>query len=236
MKVLITALALVFSLTALPVPGLPIEVGGLGGGGLCFTFGSWLDARAAQLADQTASGVTLGTSQARLFPGLSAGAYGQLGLLSWLDLRLELRVSYLGASRLALTAAAVPFDAYGIGFYALMLPVLARGSWQAGPGRIIADAGPFYGIVVGGVMAADTYTNVTTSALITMSASQASMIGLTGGVGYEIGLGPGILSVEARADGVLLPATLDAGLVAGGVAPLDVIIVVGYGFRFGGTP
>jgi hypothetical protein len=235
MKAFITSLALIFSLSALPAPGLPIEVGGIGGGGLCFTFGSWLDARAAQLADQTASGATLGTSEARLFPGLSAGAYGQVGLLTWLELRLELRVSYLGASRLALTAASLPFDAYGIGFYALMLPVLARGSWQAGPGRIIVDAGPFYGLVVGGVMAADTYTGVQTSAHIAMSAAQGSMVGITGGVGYEIGLGPGILSVEARADGTLYPAKLATSLASGDLAPLNVLLVVGYGFRFGGT-
>ena len=233
MKRLIASIALLFALTAASATGLPVEVGALGGGGLCFTFGTWLDARANALADQTAVGATQGTSQANLFPGFSTGAYGQVGLLDWLDVRMEARVSYLGASRLALTPAALPFDAYGIGFYALVVPVLARACWGLGPGRIIADAGPFYGIIVGGVMASDAYTGVTTSALVSVDASHGSMVGLTGGVGYELGLGPGVLSVEARADGVLVPASLVTALAAGGIAPLNAVVIVGYGFRFG---
>jgi hypothetical protein len=231
MKKSIVLLVMLLILSALPGFGLSFELGGVAGGGLCFTQGSYLDGRAAQLAAQGASGATPGTSQSVLFPGGSTGAYGQIGLLSWLDLRMEIRVSYLGASRVALTAGGLPFDAYGVGFYALMLPVLARASFSVGPGQVTLDAGPFLGFVVGDVKTADTYSNAQTSALLAMN---ASLVGISGGVGYQLGLGPGILSVGIRADADLLPATLDAGLASGDLVPLNVILVVGYGFRLGG--
>jgi hypothetical protein len=232
-KSALAVLFLVFSLSAVPVSALQLEVGAIAGGGLCFTFGSYLDAKAAYLAEQGASGPTPGTIRYNLFPGLSAGAYGEMALLRWLDLRLELRASYLGASRLALTAGGLPLDAYGAGLYALMLPVLVRASFPLGPGSITADLGPFYGLVVGDVHVQDVYATTSTSAVIPLSFAQSSMFGVSGGVGYKLGLGPGTASVELRADWTIFPVKLDGGLGSGDLSPLNALIVFGYGFKLG---
>ncbi len=226
-------LALLLSLSAVRSHALPVELGTIAGGGLCFTFGSYLDAKAANLAEQGTVGATAGSSVYRLFPGMSAGAYGDIALLSWLDLRLELRASYLGASRLALTGDGTPFDAYGAGLYALMLPVLMRGSFTLGPGSVSVGLGPFYGLVVGGVRIQDTYAVTSTSAQIPLTFAQASMFGLSGGVGYQFPLGPGTMSVELRADWTLFPVRLDTGLGSGDLSPLNALIVLGYGLKLG---
>ncbi len=226
----LVVLGLVLAVCATHAGALSFELGAIAGGGLCFTFGSYLDTKAANLAQQGTIGSTPGTSVYRLFPGLSAGAYGQMSVLSWLDIRLEVRGSYLGASRLALMADGTPFDAYGAGFYALVLPLLARASLRVGPGSLFADLGPYYGLVVGGVRVQDSYTTISTSAQLPLTFAQASMFGLSGGAGYQFPLGAGRISAELRADWTIVPARLDTGLGSGDLAPLNAVIVIAYGF------
>jgi hypothetical protein len=208
-------------------------MGTIGGAGLCFTFGSYLDAKTANLAEQGSIGATPGTSQHRLFPGLTGGLYGQLAALSWLDIRMELRTSYLGASRLALMADGTPFDAYGVGFYALLLPILVRVSVPLGPGSLTATIGPSYGVVMGGVRVQDTYATTSTWAQVPLTLSQASMLWLSGGLGYQLRLGSGRLSAELRADWTILPARLDSGLGTGDLSPLNTVILLSWGFPLG---
>ncbi len=235
MRSAIAAVLLLLSFPGSRAGALPVELGAVAGGGLCFTFGSYLDAKAASLAEQGTVGGVPGTSVYRLFPGMIAGGYGQIALLRWLDLRLELRASYLGASRLALDGAGQPFDAYGAGLYALMLPVLGQASFALGPGRATVTLGPYYGLVVGGVRIQDTYATTGTSAQLPLTFAQASMLGISGGIGYRFSLGPGIASAGLRADWTLLPAKLDTGLGSGDLAPLNIVIILGYGFTVGSS-
>jgi hypothetical protein len=230
----IAALVTALLLLAMPAGALAAELGAIAGAGLCFTFGSYLDAKAANLAEQGTIGSTPGSSQYRLFPGTSGGVYGQVSILSWLDVRMELRVSYLGASRVALMGDGTPFDAYGAGLYALLLPVLGRVSLPLGPGSITMDAGPYYGMVVGGVRIQDTYATTSTYAQIPLTLAQASMLGLSGGIGYQLRLGSGRLSTELRADWTILPVKLDGGTGSGDLAPLNTVLLVAWGFPLGG--
>ena len=224
---------LAVSLAASPAGALSIELGAIAGGGPCFMFGSYLDAKTANLALQGASGSTLGTSQSLFFPGLSAGLYGETPLLPWLDIRVEVRGSYLGASRLALTASGAPLDAYGVGFYALEVPLLARAGLPLGPGRVTFSLGAFYGLVLAGVRVQDVYSSTSAIAHVPLSFLQASMAGLSGGAGYAFRLGPGTLSAELRADWTLLSARLDAGTGSGDLSPLNAVIFVSYGLVIG---
>ncbi len=235
MKSAIVTVLLLASSLPVPAGAIPVELGAMVGAGPCFTFGSYLDAKAATLADLgTVSGVP-GTSVYRLFPGMVAGGYGQIGLLRWLDLRVELRLSYLGASRLALNGAGQAFDAYGAGLYALMLPILGQVSFALGPGRATLTLGPYYGLVLGGVRIQDTYAATTTDAQVSLTFGQASMLGISGGAGYRFRLGGGIASAELRADWTLLPVRLDTGLGLGDLAPLNIALVLGYGFTLGSS-
>jgi len=216
------------------LPALPVEVGLTTSGGLCFTAGSYLDARAADLALQGATGATMGSSRTLLFPGISAGAFTEVGILPWLDLRAEIRASYLGASRLASTGAGAPLDAYSIGYYTIMVPILARAVFPAGPGRVAIGAGPLYALVVGGIQVSDAYPGITSTTNVPTSFTDGSMFGITADVGYDVTLGPGILGVAVHVDALLSPGTLTTSLASGSIMPLATTISVTYGLVFGG--
>src|SRR5258706_9214458 len=89
MKSLVSTAFLAITVACFPVGAVPLELGIIAGGGSCFMLGSYLDAKAADLALQGGNGSTLGTSQSFFFPGISAGIYGETPLVSWLDLRVE---------------------------------------------------------------------------------------------------------------------------------------------------
>jgi hypothetical protein len=233
MKSLAAAAFLALSLAGIPAGASPFELGVIAGGGSCFMLGSYLDAKAANLALQGANGSTLGSSQSFFFPAISAGFYGEMPLLSWLDLRVEVRGSYLGASRLAVSASGAPLDAYGVGFYALEVPVLARASLALGPGWATASLGLFYGVVLLGVHVQDSYPGTSTSAQIPLPFLQASMGGLSVGAGYTLRMGPGLVSAEMRAEEAIIPVRLDSGTGLGGLSPLNAAILLSYGFGLG---
>jgi hypothetical protein len=233
MKSLAAAAFLAMSLAAIPAGAAPLELGLIAGGGSCFMVGSYLEAKAANLALQGASGSTLGTSQSFFFPAISAGFYGDVPLLSWLDLRVEVRGSYLGASRLAVTASGAPQDPYGVGFYALEVPVLARAFLPLGRGWATASIGPFYGVVLAGVHVQDSYPGTSTTVQVPLTLAQASMAGFSTGAGYTFRLGPGMMSAEARAYWASFPVRLDSGTGLGGLSPLNAVLFLSYGFLLG---
>jgi hypothetical protein len=228
-------LLMVLPAAAVGAATLPVEVGVVGDGGLSLTGGTYFEAKAEQLAQQGASGATLGTSKVQPFPGWGAGLFVQFGLLSWLDLRVEIQGMYLGASRTAYNAAGLPFDAYGAALWALALPVTAHGSFRLGPGFLTADVGAFLGAAVGGVMTGDTYSTVSTSALVSLTAAQSILVGLSGGLGYEIPVAGGRVGAGLRADGSLRSLALDSGIAAGDLLPWNISLFVTYTFRRGGA-
>jgi hypothetical protein len=229
MKRLAAAAFLALAFAGPTASALTLQLGVVAVGGSCFMLGSYLDAKAANLALQGANGSTFGTSRVLFFPGISAGFYAETPLLSWLSLRGEVRGAYLGASRLALTASGAPLDAFGVGFYALEIPVLARASLPLGPGSVTFSLGPFYGVVLGQVHVQDIYPVTSTSASVPLTFLEASMGGLSGGAGYTFRLGPGTMSAELRADWTVLPARLDAGTGSGDLAPLNAAVFLSYG-------
>ncbi len=214
------------------------EFGGILGGGFDAgsPLGTYFDAKSAQLAElgSTTPG-SLGTSRAAFFPSFTVGGYAELGLFDWLGLRFEPRVSILGSSFIALTDAGAAFDRYSAYFFGLLLPVYARGSLKLGPGSATVSAGGFYGIALGSVALSDKYVSSMTTAWIPLEAREIEFIGMSGGVGYSLPLGPGIATAEARIDWALTPVPFTTGSQDGELHPLGVTLAVGYGFRIGGA-
>ena len=207
---------------------MTIETGVTGGGGLALAYGSFFDNKAAALTELgAASSTTLGSSQAQLFPGWTAGLYAQTDLLSWLALRLEIAFESTGASRTALTSGGSPFDQYGLSFASVNIPVLAVARFGLGPGHLFAALGPFFGIVAGPVTVVDRYASATTTAVVTPAFAHIWLLGLSGGIGYSFGLGPGIAGIELRSDWSILPVTA----AGDGVNPIGIHLVVSYGYR-----
>jgi hypothetical protein len=210
--------------------GLTWELGTIGGGGLCLTFGSYLDSKEAMLAEVGSSTPgKLGSSKRELFPSWSVGGYVEAGILEWFSIRAEPRVSFIGASRLALTDGGDPFDHYGIYSYGISLPILARFRTALGPGFMCFSTGPFLALTAGGLTIVDSYASSTT----TVSIASAFFFGLAGGVGYALALGPGICAFEARADWALTSAAATDRL-GGEIFPLGLNIMLSYGFPIGG--
>jgi hypothetical protein len=206
---------------------MTIEIGVTGGGGLALAYGSLLDAKAATLAELGAASPTaLGSSQARLFPGWTAGVYAQTDLLSWLAFRLEISYESAGALRTAFTSGGSPFDQYGVSFASVNVPILAVARFALGPGRLWTSLGPFFGVVAGSVVVVDRYASSATAAVITPDFSHMWLLGLAGGIGYSLRVGPGVAGIELRSDWSILPVS-----AAGeGVNPIGLDLVASYGF------
>jgi hypothetical protein len=171
----------------------------------------------------------LGSSKREAFPGWSVGGYAEAGLLDWLAIRAEPRVSFMGASSVALTDGGDPFDHYGIYAYSVSLPLLARFKIALGPGFMCLSAGPFLAVTAGGLTIVDRYASSTTTASI----APAFFFGLAGGVGYSLALGPGICALEARTDWALTSVAAK-DLLGGEIFPVGLIIMLSYGFPIGG--
>jgi hypothetical protein len=209
------------------------EFGGVAGGGLDFAFGTYFDAKAAQLAALGSSGPgSLGTSRFELLPGATLGGYAELELLDWLAVRVEPRVSFLGAAFMAYTDAGAPFDRYGSYFFAALLPLYLRGGFEMGPGALQVAAGGFCGLGIGGVAFFDRYVSSTTNTWMSLRLDGLLFFGVSGGIGYSLPLGPGTASIELRADWALTPVTLDDGT---GIDPLGMALVFSYGIGIGGA-
>ena len=227
-----TCSLLLFFIAFFPTHGYPLtwELGAVGGGGLCLSYGSYLDSKEAMLAELgSATPGKLGSTKRELFPGWSVGGYAEAGLLDWFAIRAEPRVSFMGASRLALTDGGAPFDHYGFYFYSVSLPILARFKIALGPGFMCLSAGPFLAVTAGGLTIVDTYASSTT----TVSIAPAFFFGLAGGVGYTLALGPGICALEARADWALTSVAPKYRL-GGEVFPAGLNVMLSYGLPVGG--
>jgi hypothetical protein len=225
------ALLLLF-LVLFPTRGFPLawELGAVGGGGPCFAYGSYLDSRQALLAELGSSTPgKLGSSKGLLFPGWSVGGYAEAIILDWLALRTEPRISFMGASSVALTDGGSNFDNYGFYFYGVSLPLLARFKIALGPGSVCISAGSFLAINASGLTLVDQYASSTTMASI----PPAFFFGLTGGVGYAVAMGPGVCALEARVDWALTSAADNVSL-GGDIFPLGVYLMLSYGFPIGG--
>jgi hypothetical protein len=216
-------------------PCIDFEAGVIGGGGLSFLFGSYLDAKAAMLAEtgSTTPG-SLGRSLATLFPDWGVGAYGEVGILSWLGVRLEPRLAFMGASRLALTDTELPFCRYSLSFATLLVPLLARAKLSLGPGFLTVSAGPLYGAIVGEITTVDRYVSTAMKGSLTTDFGQVQFFGVSGGAGYSLPLGMGVAALELRADCAITPATGQDGVLGGEMFPLGVALAASYGVRFGG--
>jgi hypothetical protein len=229
--------SLLLAYSAFPIHGATFNFGVIGGGGVALAYGSFLDSKAAALAELGAASPTAaGSSQVQLCPGGSIGAYAQVDLLSWLSLRLEVSLERAGAERLALTSGDTPFDLYGLYFASVNMPVLAVARFSLGPGELSAALGPFLGIVAGAITIVDRYASAVTTAVISPDASHVLLFGLSGGIGYSLRLGPGRAGIALRSDWSVLPVTIiTTGLSGGNMNPLGVEIVASYGFQIG-TP
>jgi len=218
------------TMAAAMVPALELEVGVIGGGGMSLAYGdfitTWADTVAGyELTDSTATG----SSTTQVFPEWSAGIYGQMDFFDWLGGRLEPRWAYLGFARLAQNDAGTAFEQYGAGLSCLLIPILARGSLSVGPGAFSASLGPFLGFTLGGVSVVERYSDGASTA--TTLPGQA-FFGISGGVGYALPIGPGFLSLEARADwaftSILDPDTY------GSLDAVGVTLMAGYGITLEG--
>jgi hypothetical protein len=222
-RILLLACLLAFS--AVAAPALSWEVGAIGAGGLSFAYGPYIEAWAATVAELGASTLdTAGASTSQLFPEWSAGAYGELDFTEWIGVRLEPRWALLGLARRATTDAGVVFEQYGLRFSSVLIPVLARGYLAAGPGSVTATLGPFMGIVAGPIDVIERYSASTTTAALTTG---GLFFGLSGGLGYIMGIGPGIASAELRADWAFSP--IAAGTIGGDLYAVGVMLAVSYG-------
>ena len=226
-------LLIFFTAAATLASGFSFEVGAIGAGGLSFAKGSYLDEKAAVLAEWGLSSIGLaGSSRDAIFPGWSFGAYAEIDFLEWIGVRLEPRIVLFGAAREALTDAGIVFDQYGVYFSSMLIPVLARGRLPVGPGFFTATAGPFLGMVAGPVFVVDRYASSTTTAALTLASSDSTFFGLSGGLGYALPLGPGVASIELRAEGVFTPiATTQMG---NGITALGTTLAASYGIRLAG--
>jgi hypothetical protein len=219
---------------AAPVHGLTVEVGAIAGGGLALMYGSFLDSRAADLAQMgAASPGTLGSSQTTLFPGWTLGAYAQTDVLAWLSLRLEAYFESAGAERIALTSGGAPFDQYGVSFASVNIPFRAIAHTALGPGQLFGGIGPFLGILAGSISIVDRYLSSTTTAAISPDISHVFFFGVSGGIGYSMLLGPGRAGLELRTDWSILPVTAGAALPGGNLNPIGVQLVASYGMQIG---
>jgi hypothetical protein len=230
----IAILLILFAAAAAPATGLGFEVGAIGAVGPAFAGGSYLDQKALLLSEWGATSFSSpGSTQVDLFPELSGGLYAEVDLLDWIGVRIEPRYAFFGASRRALTDAGVEFDHYGLYFSSVLVPILARGRLAIGPGHLMASAGPFLGLVVGPVSVADNYGTSSTMAAITVAFSDSAFWGISGGLGYSLPLGPGVSSVELRADWALSPIARAA--LGNEVTMVGITLAVSYGMRLGGV-
>lgn len=219
---------------ALPAQALTVELGVTGGGGLALMYGSLMDAKAQTLAQLgAASPGTLGTSQFQAFPAWTGGVYGDVDILSWLGLRLDVWYETAGAARIARTSGGSPFDLYGVYFASVEIPLRARARIDLGPGRFFGTLGPYLGIVASPITIVDRYTSSTTTSVITLDLAHAFFFGLTGGIGYSLRLGPGTAGAEVRADWAILPVA--AGQSSGDINPIGVNLILSYGIQIGGA-
>lgn len=225
--------SLLMACAAFPIHGLSVELGVTGGGGLALAYGSFLDSKTAALAELGAASLTtLGSSQARLSPGWTAGFYATVDLLSWLALRLDVYFESAGAERIALTSGGAPFDQYEMYFASVNMPLNVRAKLPLGPGQLSAALGPFLGIVTGSITIVDRYASSTTTA-VTPPDGHLLFFGLSGGIGYSLPLGPGRAGIELRSDWSILPVTAASGQTGGDINPIGVDLVLSYGFRIG---
>jgi hypothetical protein len=226
---------LAFSATA--AAGLGLEIGAMAGLGQSLAYGSYLDARAAALAEYGAGSLgSPGRVMPEPFPGWGAGLYAEMYFAPWIGLRLEPRYAALSVAYLASTSAGTPYDRYGVYISAILVPLLVRGRMDLGPGRISASAGPFVGFPLGGITIVDRYASSSTTAAFPYSAVMPVFLGLSAGVGYEMRLGPGVVGLDLRADAAVTGVTSSWGPVGGGIMPVPVFLAMSYGFLLGGSP
>jgi hypothetical protein len=217
---------------AAPSQAVSLELGITGGGGLALAYGSYLDSKAEAVAELGASQLTaLGSSETRPFPGWTLGLYAQVDLLSWLALQMEVSYESAGALRVAMTRGGSPFDQYGISFASVTIPVRARAALPLGPGLITGALGPFVGIVAGDVSIVDRYSSATTTATITPDLSGRFFLGVQGGIGYSLPLGPGVAGIEIRSAVSFLPMSINGRSSDGDFNPVGLRLLVSYGIR-----
>jgi hypothetical protein len=94
---------------------------------------------------------------------------------------------------------------------------------------VCLSLGPFLAITASGLTVVDRYASSSTTATI----PPAFYLGLSGGAGYSLAMGPGTCTLEARADWALTSAASKASL-SGDIFPLGLSLMLGYGFPIGG--
>jgi hypothetical protein len=232
---LLLAAAIAALFVAMPASAAGWLLGGVGGGGLNTAVGGYLDAKGSQLVTQGSSSLASpGTIQALPFGGWTAGLFAETDLLPWLSLRVEPRAAALGAARLALTDTGSSLDRYGASLYAVLVPVMLRGRLPAGPGSLVASLGPLAGFVLGWITLSDQYASAATTTTINQGLLDRFFTGGSAGLGYALPLGPGVASVEARADMAFTSAARDAGSGGAHILPIAFGVVASYGVRLGG--
>lgn len=235
MSRLVAFMMVLLGAVCVTAPCIDLEAGLIGGGGLSFPFGTYLDAKTQMLAEtgSTTPG-SLGSSRMTLFPDWGVGAYGEVGILSWLGVRLEPRLAFMGASRLALTDTGLPFCRYSLSFATIIVPLLARARLSLGPGFLTVTLGPFYGAIVGEITTVDRYVSATMKSVLPTDFGQVQFVGVSGGAGYSLPLGMGVVGLELRVDCAITPATGQDGVLGGEMFPLGIALAASYGVRFGG--
>lgn len=217
----------------LPLAGLSVEVGVTGGGGMALMYGSLMDDKTQTVALLgSASAGSLGYSQFLFFPAWTVGLYGEMPIIDWLSLRLDAWYETAGAARTGYMSTGSPFDVYGAYFASVDIPLRARVHFPLGPGTISGTLGPYLGIIAGDVSLVDRFSSATSSVAVTPDLAHRFFFGIVGGPAYSMRLGPGIATVEIRADWAILSANA-SGQQGGDLNPIDLTLVAGYGIQLG---
>jgi hypothetical protein len=214
------------------------ELGSILGGGLetGSMAGGYFEAKEASLIALWTTGPgEPGTVRPDVLPSLTAGGYAELILLDWLSFRAEPRASLMGAAAMAYTGTGAAVDRFGAFFYGLLLPLYVRGRLVLGPGTLTVSAGGFGGMVISNAGLGDTYASTSTLYWVEFSHGLPLLYGASGGLGYSLPLGPGIASIELRADWTLSPVRFTVSSAEGELNPLEVSLCVGYGMGIGGA-
>jgi len=228
-------LLIVLACSALPAASLSVELGVTGGGGMALMYGSLMDSKAQSISLLGSTGPgALGYSQFLFFPGWTAGAYAVTGILPWLALRLDAWYESEGAARTGFTNGGSPFDIYGVYFASVEIPLRAIAHFPLGPGAIWGSLGPYLGILASNVTLVDRYSSTTTTVVVTPDLAHVLFFGLAGGAAYSMRIGPGVATLEIRADWAILPVTA-AGQAGGNLNPIGLVLVAGYGFQLGAS-
>lgn len=166
-----------------------------------------------------------------LFPSWRVAAYGTcpVGKVGPFGLGLvaELGFGRWGACYTARSDQGAVIARYGLMLYSIDIPLLLRAEIKAGPGRAFLAAGGFLSFVPWAKSLDQSSSGIGKSDL---NLSCGLMPGASGGLGYELPLGRGILSMELRGDYGF--ETLSAATVAEDqtISAWRISILAGYGF------